>query len=96
MNTMKRDVDGGIINRSGDGTYCRDYYAILFLSTAIVEVETVEREREREREIQQCRINPDSNGFANGADGSLPPRAHASNLPRLRVIYWEPRTEVWP
>ena len=49
MNTMKRDVDGGIINRSGDGTYCRDYYAILFLSTAIVEVETVERERDRER-----------------------------------------------
>ena len=67
MNTMKRRKRS-IINRSG--TYCRGYYAILILSLSL------DSHSERgERQQRQCRINPDSNGFANGvddADGRLP------------------------
>ena len=36
--TEGRRDGGGIIKRSGDGTYCRGYYAILFLPTAILRV----------------------------------------------------------
>ena len=33
----RRDgAEEGIIKRSGDGTYCPGYYAILFLSTTVI------------------------------------------------------------